>query len=88
MEASDLLESLIGKKTLVERLGGIDVEDVLKGKDLFDTIAPYRPVGAKSVPASTFSGSLSGTPGEDKANQGGFSPAEGYQAAVRNLLGS
>ena len=76
--AKALLQKLMYTKTLGERLGGIDADDVLAGKELFDSSKPYASVLGTSL-GKTMLGNVRSNP----VQQDRIDPANEYAQAVR-----
>ena len=72
--AKALLQKLMYTKTLPERVGGIDADDVLAGKELFDTAKPYGSTLGKTMLANVRS---------NPVQQDRIDPAQEYAQAVR-----
>ena len=75
--AKALLQKLMYTKTLGERVGGIDADDVLKGKELFDKAKPYGSTLGKTMLANVRS---------NPVQQDRIDPAKEYAQAVRFLV--
>ena len=75
--ATALLKKLMYTKTLDERVGGIDADDVLAGKELFDEDQPY----GKQIKqlGKTMLGNVRSNP----VQQDRIDPAKEYAQAVR-----
>ena len=72
--AKALLQKLMYTKTLGERVGGIDADDVLAGKELFDKAQPYGSTLGKTMLANVRS---------NPVQQDRIDPAKEYAQAVR-----